>query len=167
MGLINPMLAEFSQEMATTRKMLEILPEKQLGWKPHPKSMSWGRLASHIAENPSFASVILDTEVFEMDPAAYKPLDLKTVKEILETFDKNVAAASAALKTAQDGQLLKTWTFRIKGKTVFSMPKIAALRMMIFSHTLHHRGQLSVYLRLNDVPLPSVYGPTADTGSFA
>jgi len=168
MGMIDPMLAEFAQEMATTRKMLEILPEKHLGWKPHPKSLSLGRLASHIAEMPAFASKALSTEVFDIDPASgkplsYKPLDLKTVKEILEAFDKNVADASAAMKTAKDDQLLKTWTLQAHGKTVFTMPRIAVLRVMVFSHVFHHRGQLSVYLRLKDVPLPSVYGPTADS----
>jgi len=166
--MIDPMLAEFAHEMATTRKMLEILPEKNLAWKPDPKSMSLGRLASHIAEMPAFAGKALSTEVFDIDPTSgkplsYEPLDLKTVKEILEAFDKNVAGAESAMKTATDDQLLKTWTLQKQGKALFSMPRIAVLRAMVFSHVFHHRGQLSVYLRLNNVPLPSVYGPTADS----
>jgi len=144
--MIEPMLVQFTQEMATTRKMLEILPEKHLGWKPHPKSMSLGQLASHIAETPGWLG--LDADTSDSDPVTYKPLDLKTVKEILAAFDKNVAEASAAMKAAEDD------------------PQMAARRYIILSHTFHHRGQLSVYLRLKDVPLPTVYGGTADSGKM-
>jgi uncharacterized damage-inducible protein DinB len=139
------------------------VPEKQLSWKPHAKSMTLGRLASHIAETPSWAKPILTTELFNMDPATYKPTDFTTVKDLLAAFDKNVAAATGIMKAAKDEELLKTWTFQSAGKTIFAMPRIGVLRVMIFSHLIHHRGQLSVYLRLRDVPLPSVYGPSADT----
>ncbi|MGD0094396.1 MAG: DinB family protein [Planctomycetota bacterium] len=162
MRMIDPLLAEFSQEMASTRKMLESLPQEQLGWKPHPKSMSLGRLACHIAESLKWTGTILNTDGLKLD-AGYKPLELKTVKEIVEAFDQNVAAASQAMQGAADPLLMQTWTLQWKGQVVFSLPKIAVLRLMIFSHTIHHRGQLSVYLRLKDVPLPMVYGPTADT----
>jgi uncharacterized damage-inducible protein DinB len=162
MSLIDPLLAEFSQEMATTRKMLEILPQEQLGWKPHPKSMSLGRLASHIAESLSWTGTALSSDSFDL-VAEPKPLDLKTVKEILDAFDRNVADASKAMQGADDALLMKTWTLQLKGREVFSMPKIAVLRMMILNHNIHHRGQLSVYLRLKGVPLPMIYGPTADT----
>jgi uncharacterized damage-inducible protein DinB len=161
MGMIDPMLMEFGHEMGSGRKMLELVPEKQLTFRPHPKSMSLGQLASHLAEIPGWAGVTLNMDVFEMD-ASYKPLNASTVKELLSVFDKNVASATTAMKGATDEQLLKTWTMKVAGKTVLTMPKIAVLRAFVFSHFIHHRAQLGVYLRMNNVPLPQVYGPTAD-----
>lgn len=166
MGIIDGMLMEFSHETANTRKMLEIAPEKDFGWAPHPKSMTLGKLASHIAEIPGWTGVTLNMDVFEMDPATYKPVEFKTTKELVAGFDTKVAEAVEVLKGAKEDQLFKTWTMKVGGKAVFSMPKIAVLRAFIFSHSIHHRGQLSVYLRMRNVALPKVYGPTADDPSM-
>ena len=161
MGMIDPMVMELTHEGQSTRKMLEIIPEGKLNYKPHPKSMTMGQLASHIAEIPGWADVTLNMDVFEIDKG-YKPLNLSSVKEIVAAFDKNIGAAAKLMNTASDAKLMTTWTMKAGGQTLMSMPKIAVLRGFILSHLIHHRAQLGVYLRLNDVALPSVYGPTAD-----
>lgn len=162
MRIIDGMLGEYEHECGTTRKLLALVPEKEFGFKPHPKSMSLGILAGHLAENPAWVEVTLKQDVLDMDPTQYKPFDPKTVKELLETFDKNVAHAREVMNGASDGDLMKPWTMMNRGTPMFTMPKVAVLRSFIFSHTIHHRGQLSVYLRMKDVKLPSIYGPTAD-----
>ncbi|MGA2580641.1 MAG: DinB family protein [Bryobacteraceae bacterium] len=165
MPMNQALLTEFDHEMANTRKALARVPEDKFGWKPHEKSMTLGRLATHIAEMPGWVSTTLESESFDFAPPgapAYQPKTAGSRAEILELFDKNAAAARTALSGASDAQLMVPWTLLAGGKAVFSMPRVAVLRSMVMNHTIHHRGQLVVYLRLNDVPVPALYGPSAD-----
>jgi uncharacterized damage-inducible protein DinB len=166
MGLSEGFLAEFDHEMVSTRKTLERIPEDKLAWKPHDKSMGLGRLAGHIAELPSMGSRVMQSEVFDLAsrPAGVKPLVAESQKHVLGIFDKNVADLRAALAGASDADLQKTWTLALGEKKFYSGPRIGALRRMMLNHMIHHRAQLGVYLRLNGVAVPSVYGPSADEG---
>jgi len=165
MPMSQSLLPEFDHEMANTRKALERVPEDKFGWKPHEKSMSLGRLATHVAELSGWVSNTLESESLDFAPPGappYQPLIAASRTALLEMFDKNVAAARAAISAASDAQLMAPWTLLAGGKTIFSMPRIAVLRGMVMNHMIHHRGQLTVYLRLNDVPVPALYGPSAD-----
>jgi len=158
MAIKDAFLPEFDHEMASTRRTLDRVPEDKFGWKPHEKSMTLGRLASHVAELPSFATTALAHESFDIAPpggAPRKPLNASTRQELLEVFDKNVAEA-----------LHKTWSLLRAGKAIFTLPRAAVLRTFMLNHIIHHRAQLGVYLRLNDVPVPSIYGPSADENPF-
>ena len=165
MAIKDALLPEFDHEMATARKVIERVPEDKFGYKPHDKSMSMGRLASHIAEMPTWAtsSIALDSLDLATD---YKPFDAGSRAQLLEAFDKNVAGARSAIAGASDETLMKSWSLKRGGATLMTMPKIAVVRSFMLNHVIHHRGQLSVYLRLNDVPVPSIYGPSADEGSM-
>lgn len=155
------LLPEFDAEMATTRRVLERVPSDRLDWKPHPKSTSLGRLARHVADLP--ARLVPALEQDSLDVAAFPPRpEPSSTAEILEAFDRNVAAARAALARAADEGFSKSWSLVRAGKPIFTLPRLAAIRSFVFSHGIHHRAQLGVYLRLNDVPVPSMYGPTAD-----
>ena len=165
MGLSEAMLPEFDQEMASTRKTLERVPESKLAWRPHEKSMTMGRLATHVAEIPNWAILTIEKDFLDIAPPGappYQPQQVKSQKEVLEMFEKNVLAAQAAIAGATDQHLLKTWTLLFGGKTVFTLPRISVLRSSVMNHLIHHRAQLGVYLRLNDVPVPAIYGPSAD-----
>lgn len=161
MNIIDPMIAECQHEAATTRRLLERVPEDKLDWKPHPKSMSLGRLASHIAEMGSWSGAIFDMDVFDLDPS-YAPYEAKSRQELLDTYDKNVQDMLAKMKGQSNERMLAPWKMTMGGDTVFEMPRVAVVRTILISHVVHHRGQLSVYLRLHDVPIPSIYGPSAD-----
>ena len=155
-------IAEFTFETANTRKMLERLPEERFDWQPHEKSMTLGRLATHLAEIPDWHTVILDQDELDMAGSDYTPVTVGSVAELLELFDRNVAAFIDGMTGRSNEQMLADWTFRM-GETVFgTQPKVAALRSFVLNHSVHHRGQLSVCMRLLDLPLPQVYGPTAD-----
>jgi uncharacterized damage-inducible protein DinB len=157
--------AEFQQEAATTRQLLERLPEDKLSWQPHDKSMPLGRLATHIAELPSWTKITLKQDVLDVE--GFNPTILESVPEILELFDKNTAECLATLADTPDEEYSKTWAMRQGDKEVFSAPKGAVMRSFVMNHLVHHRGQLTVFLRLNDVPLPMTYGPSADdSGGF-
>ena len=161
MTLAQMLIPEFDHEMATTRKVLERVPEGKFDWKPHDKSMSLGKLATHLAELPALSQLILKRPSFDITsprPSAHAT----TRQEILDLFDRNVADTRADLAATDDAAMMEKWTLQRGEQTVFSLPRAAVVRSMIFSHTIHHRGQLSVYLRLNDVPVPSIYGPSAD-----
>jgi len=165
MPISQALLPEFDHEMANTRKALERVPEEKFGWKPHEKSMSMGRLATHVAELMGLVPSALESESFDFAPPGAPPRQPKTAAsraELLEVFDKNVASARAAIGAASDAQLMTPWTLLNSGKTIFCLPRVAVLRGMVMNHTIHHRGQLAVYLRLNDVPVPALYGPSAD-----
>jgi uncharacterized damage-inducible protein DinB len=155
---------EFTQEMATTRRVLDRIPEEGLDWQPHAKSMTLGRLATHLAEIPSYAGLTLTQEGLDLAAArpAGGPKILATKKEILDLFDANVAASRAAIEATGDDVYAQPWTMRRGEQVIFTLPRVGALNSLVIHHTIHHRGQLSVYLRLNDVAVPSIYGPSAD-----
>lgn len=162
MAIKDALLPEFDHETGTTRRLLERVPEDKLGWKPHQKSMTLGRLAMHLAEMPQWGEMTLKNTEVDFDPASYTPRETKSREELLSVFDQCVAATRNLLEQVSDAELMAVWTFKMDGKPVFSQPRIGVLRSMVMNHMIHHRGQLSVYLRENDVPLPSIYGPSAD-----
>jgi len=165
MPLSEALLPEFDIEMANTRKTLERVPDAKFSWKPHEKSGSMGWLAGHLANLPEWAVITIKQEGFDVAPGGVQhthPPQPKTSKELLETFDKNVVAARAAIAGASDAELFKMWTLFNNGQKVLAMPKIACLRSWVMNHTIHHRAQLGVYLRLNNLPVPATYGPSAD-----
>lgn len=155
------MLPEFDHEMANTRKTLERIPEDKFDWKPHEKSFTLHQLAGHLAEIPQWTGVTVNMDVFDMDEG-YERVIPETKDEILAHFDKKVAEARAVLEGASAEDLSATWSMKSGGEITFSMPKAAVLRSFIFNHNVHHRAQLGVYLRLLDVPVPAIYGPSAD-----
>ncbi len=165
MPLKDALLPEFDHEMANTRKSLERVPEDKFGWKPHEKSGTMGWLSNHLSEIPAYVPVTLAQDSFDFAPLGEHPQPPKPAasrSEILKAFDKNVAAARAAIAGAEDGVWMQPWSLLSGGKVVFTLPKIAVLRGFVMSHTIHHRAQLGVYLRLNNVPVPAIYGPSAD-----
>ena len=169
MAIRDAFLPEFDHEMATTRKTLERVPEGNADWKPHDKSMTIGRLAGHLAELPSLVPLALERDSLDFRPPGAPPRQpnvMSSRKQLLEDFDKNVAAARAAIAQSSDEHFSKTFTLQAGGKTIFSLPRTAAVRGFVMNHVIHHRGQLSVYLRLNNVPVPSIYGPSADEGQL-
>jgi len=165
MSMNQALLPEFDQEMASTRKTLERVPEAKFSWKPHDKSSTMIGLASHLADIPSWATMTIQTDELDMSPGGKKmemPPPPKTTKEMLERFDKYVKEARAAIAGVSDAELAKPWSLKNNGQTLLTMPKGACLRTWVFSHNVHHRAQLGVYLRLNDVAVPAIYGPSAD-----
>jgi uncharacterized damage-inducible protein DinB len=160
-------VAEFRHESATTRKMLERVPEDKFDWKPHEKSMTLGRLVTHLAEMPEWCGTILDQDELDLASSDYQPKTAGSVAELLELFDANAAAFIKSVGSRSDEEMFAEWTLRVGENVVTALPKVAAMRGFILSHAVHHRGQLSVFLRLLEVPLPQVYGPTADdVGAF-
>jgi len=166
MAIRDTLLPEFDQEMANTRKMLERVPDGRFDYQPHRKSWHVNHLAGHIAELPGWVTHTMQVEVLAMEPGQFSPFQPTTRTELLERFDKNVADAHAALATATDEQLFTIWTMKWAGKTVMTMPRQQVLRSVILNHLIHHRAQLSVYLRLMDVAVPGMYGPSADEPQF-
>jgi len=167
MSIAQSLLPEFDQEMATTRRLLERVPEDRADWKPHPKSTALGTLAAHIANLAGFGRQIVDQSEVDMQSPGSRPASVFEGREALLTrFDANVRATREALARLDDAALQQRWTLRRGDQVIFALPRTAVLRTMMFSHIVHHRGQLSVYLRLNDVPVPPVYGPTADENPF-
>ena len=162
MSMNSALIAELKMEAASSRKMLERVPTDKNDWKPHEKSMKLGRLSTHIAELPGWIGMTLTTEELDFSKMDYKPLTNPTMEELLELHDKNVAIANAALDGASDEEFDKIWTLRNGDHIILSMPKKVVLRSMAYNHMVHHRGQLSVYLRMLDVPVPGMYGPSAD-----
>lgn len=163
MSPIDAILMEMSQEASTTRRLLERVPAQHLAWKPHEKSMSMGRLATHIAEIPGWVSTVLDTEGFDFGASKYAPQTAGSVAEVLSMFDKNVPMAETAIRRQTLDRLSALWRITRQGQILLEIPRMGVIRTLLLNHLIHHRGQLSVYLRLKDVPLPSIYGPTADT----
>lgn len=165
MAIREALLVELAMESAATRKLLERVPEDKLDWKPADKSMTMSRLATHLAEMPSWGVHALTMDELDINPPGGEPyqlVELGSVPEILELFDTNVAKLLEALESTSDEEFKKPWTLKKAGAEIFTEPKIGVLRWMVLSHTIHHRGQLSVFLRLNGVPLPAVYGNSAD-----
>jgi uncharacterized damage-inducible protein DinB len=166
MNIAESLLPEFDREMGLTRQLLERVPNEKAGWKPHPKSFSLGDLSLHISNLPTWAvSTMKQTELDVNPPGGpgFAPLKFESMTATLKALDDNVRATRAVIAGATDGEMMVMWTFKNAGKTIFSMPRIAVLRSFVMNHMIHHRGQLTVYLRELDVPLPQMYGPTADS----
>jgi uncharacterized damage-inducible protein DinB len=162
--IVDALLPEFDHEMTTTRKLLERVPEDKLEWKPHARSMSLGALATHVATIPSWGEVTLTQPEIDLGGTGIAET-ARSRAELLGTFDKNVKATRAALTARSDGEFMEPWTLKSGGHTIFTMPKATVWRSFVMNHIIHHRAQLSVYLRMHDVPLPAMYGPSADEAS--
>lgn len=158
------LLTEYDQEMANTRKALERVPTDKWDWKPHPKSGSLGWMASHIATLPHFAVTTVKTSEFEIEGSVRPKVD--SPSDLLRVFDEQRQKGRDAIASISDEQLRETWTLKWKGKTLFSLPKYNVIRVMCFNHIIHHRAQLTMYLRTLDVAVPALYGPSADEQTF-
>jgi uncharacterized damage-inducible protein DinB len=166
MAIAESILPEFDHETATTRTLLERVPEDRAAWKPHAKSMALGQLAMHIANIPQWAAIALERTEFDTNPTDAARLvtpPFESAPGLLRSYDANVCDARALLARTTDAEFMVQWTLKNGGRTMFSMPRVAVFRSFVLNHAVHHRGQLSVYLRLLDVPIPNIYGPTADT----
>ena len=166
MSISEGLLKEFDREMATTRRTLERIPEDKLTWKPHEKSMPLGRLAGHIAELPGLGVTALTSDDFDFATVRdkRKPTVAESRAHVLGVFDNTTAKAREAIAATDDSRWASNWKLSADGKVFYDGPRIGAIRGMMLNHMIHHRGQLSVYLRLTDVPVPSIYGPSADEG---
>lgn len=164
MAIKDALLPEFDHEMGTTRRLLERTPESDFGWKPHDKSMTLGQLAGHIANLPHWCGAVFNFTVFDVASAGEdtRPRAPESVTTLLAEFDRRVAEARSRLAAATDPEMLAPWTFASDDHEIFTMPRASVVRSFIMNHLIHHRGQFSVYLRMRNVPLPSMYGPTAD-----
>ncbi len=165
MPITDLLLPEFDEEMAATRRMLERVPDGKPAWQPHQRSMTLGRLATHVAEIPLWTTRSLTLGEFDMSPPGappFQPRTLDTTAERLAVFDKNVAEARRALAAAVDAEFTRPWVFKRGGQVIWTKPKHEVYRRMGINHMVHHRAQLGVYLRLQDVPIPGTYGPSAD-----
>lgn len=169
MSIAQSLLPEFDMEMAGTRKTLERIPADKFDFQPHPKSFTMIRLATHIANMIGWGCDTLKSESFDVAPVGgepYKEEPAASVAALLEKFDKGVAEFRNSLANASDADLMTNWSLLSGGNPIFTMPRIACLRGMILNHLIHHRAQLTVYLRMNDVPVPALYGPSADEGNM-
>ena len=165
MNIAQSLLAEMDHEMANTRKELERVPEDKFDWAPHAKSAKMGKLAQHLAMLPSWTKETMTRDSLELGSSTPPPPP-KTRKEILDLFDRNVKVAKEILASAKDEDFFKPWSLMMNGKTLMTMPRIAVIRGFVLNHNVHHRAQLGVYLRLNDVAVPAIYGPSADENPF-
>jgi uncharacterized damage-inducible protein DinB len=164
MALKDALLPEFDHEMGTTRRLLERVPDADLQWKPHEKSYSLGQLSAHLANVPTWVGWTCDQTALDLATLGddLRPKEPTSTAEVLRRFDENVATARQKISEQTDSALLSMWTLMHGGEKFFTMPKAAVLRSFVMNHSIHHRGQLSVYLRLRNVPVPAMYGPTAD-----
>lgn len=164
MGIKEGLIAEYDHEMATTRKLIDRVPEDTLAWKPHAKSMSIGGLAQHIANLSNWAGIILERDGFDLADAPANLTEPSSRADIVRLFERSTATARVLLDRS-DAEFAALWTLKRGGQEIFTLPRIAAFRSFVLNHLIHHRGQLSVYLRLNDISVPAIYGPTADEGA--
>jgi uncharacterized damage-inducible protein DinB len=165
MTIAETLLPEYDHETATTRKLLERIPADKATWAPHPKSFTLGALCLHLAEMPTWAVMALKETELDMNPpggSGYQRPAWESKEALLRTFDDNAAAARARIAQASDAEFMVGWTLKSGGQAIFTIPRVAVVRTWVMNHVIHHRGQLSVYLRLLDVPVPSIYGPSAD-----
>ena len=165
MRLADPIIAELEQEAESTRRVLERIPEDRLSWRPHPKSMSLGQLALHIATTPGAVAQVAAMDAMER-PQFDRP-EPKSKREVLETLGQSVTSALEFLRGLDDTRAAQSWSMTLAGKPIFSLPRIGLVRTIMLNHWYHHRGEMQVYLRLLDVAVPPVYGPTADEDPFA
>jgi uncharacterized damage-inducible protein DinB len=159
------MLPEFDHEMANLRKTLERVPEGKPDFRPHPKSMPLSRLAGHLAEIPTWAAMTIERDELDIDPVdgpKYEPYIMGSRSDLLSKFDADLKQAREKLAGTTDDRMMATWTLKARGQTAIAMPRVAVLRSFVMNHMVHHRAQLGVYLRMNDVPVPGLYGPSAD-----
>jgi uncharacterized damage-inducible protein DinB len=166
MAIRDMILPEFDQEMSNTRKMLERIPDDRFDFQPHPRSWKVNRLAGHLADIPSWVSHTMKVDLLDMKAGDYTPFEPVTRKELLDKFDEYTHEAREAIAAASDEQLQAIWSMRWDGKTVMTMPRLAVLRSVVLNHLIHHRAQLGVYLRLMNVAVPGMYGPSADDPPF-
>ncbi|HEX8181131.1 MAG TPA: DinB family protein [Pyrinomonadaceae bacterium] len=166
MHLFEPIIAELQHEAATTKRLLERVPQGSLTWQPHEKSMTLGRLAAHIASLPALIVKALQQDEFDTNDFKAESAAADNVAGIVNAFDENIARALELLPAQTDEHLLTSWRYRNGTQVLLEMPRLAVIRFIVLNHLFHHRGQLSVYLRLLDVALPSIYGPTADEPLF-
>lgn len=165
MRISEAFLSEFDLECANTRKTLERIPEDRLAWRPHAKSWTLIELATHLANLPVWTRHTLNEDAFDLAPLDGPPPHVtpaQSRQEVLARFDKNVTDARTIIAATEDAKFFQLWSLLKGGKVVFTMPRLAVLRSFVMNHSIHHRGQLTVYLRLNDVPVPGLYGPSAD-----
>lgn len=164
MPIADAFIQELEQEAQATRRVLERVPANKLGWKPHPKSMSLGQIAMHVAQTPGMVAQMTAEDMRE--PPRMEQAEAKSAKELLDAHDTSIAAAKQILKSWDDAKMKAPWSMFAGGKPIMTMPRAAVVRTILLNHWYHHRGQLTVYLRLLDQPLPVVYGPTADENPF-
>ena len=165
MSIASSILPEFDHEMATTRRLLERVPEAEAGWRPHEKSTALGPLAAHIGGLPQLCLMVTSRDELDFAPPGGTPParpTFTTTAALLESFDAGVRQAREGIAATSDEQIMREWSLKNGGATIMALPRVAVIRTLILNHMIHHRGQLSVYLRLRDVPLPSIYGPSAD-----
>ncbi len=165
MSIAESLLPEFDMEMANTRKTVERLPNGKFSYRPHDKSYSLGELASHLVNILNWVEMTLNQDSFDVNPdggESYTTPQGSSAEELVKWFDASVATARKAIASASDETMMKPWSLKSGGETIFTMPRVAVLRSFIMNHLIHHRAQLTVYLRLNDVPVPALYGPSAD-----
>ena len=167
MTLADAFLMELDQEAKTTRRVLERVPTDKLAWKPHIKSYSLGQLALHIAQMPGVMAGFAAVPVLEMSGGGFVQEEAGSTAQVLSAFEEALGKARGTLRTLDDATMMSTWSFKLDGKTLMSMPRMAVVRSMMLNHWYHHRGQLSVYLRELNVPVPAIYGPSADENPFA
>lgn len=164
---IDVLLPEYDHETSTTRRLLERIPAAAFGWKPHDRSMPLGSLATHVADLPRWIGVVMTRESCDVaDESMQSKCPVTSTQQLLRLFDDNVAAARVQLVAARDGVLAEPWTLKRGTHDLFTMPRIMMMRYFVLNHLVHHRGQLSVYVRMHDVPMPAFYGPSADEGSY-
>jgi uncharacterized damage-inducible protein DinB len=168
MAIKDSFLSEFDQEMAITRRCLERVPYEKVDWKPHPRAGTLGWLAWFTGLLPGWGTSILQQDSFDLAGAGQQaaPPVPKNVSELLSSFDKGVTECRAALAAATDEQMMRPWALLKGGEKIFTLPRVAVFRGMVMNHIIHHRGQLTVYLRMLDVKVPSIYGPSADEQVF-
>jgi uncharacterized damage-inducible protein DinB len=159
------LVPELEMEMATTRRVIERIPTEKFGWKAHEKSNTMGWVVNHLAEIPGWVEGTLASDVWDICPVGgspYQSPSFATIEDVLASFDANVAMAIKGLKAATDEELEKSWSLASGGQTLMTFRKLDVMRLWIISHTIHHRAILTVYMRLNDIPVPAVYGPSGD-----
>ena len=166
MRIVDSLIQELDQEGKTTRRLLERVPEDRLAWKPHPKSMTLGQLSMHIAACNGMVARMGAQDTFELPADVGTAPQPQTRAEILEAFDKGLSGARAQLDQTDNEEMVASWSMTSGGQPFWTMPRAGLYRVIMCSHQYHHRGQLTVYLRLLDVPIPSVYGPSADENPF-
>jgi len=165
--MLDSLINELRQEAITTKRVLERIPEEKLSWKPHEKSMSLGQLSLHVASIPGNVTRLAQLDAFDASEASFVPPEADSVEQILTALDDSLTSAESYLSGLDNKAATDTWHLTLRGEDVFSMPRISMLRTIMLNHWYHHRGQLAVYLRLLEVPVPVIYGRSADENPFA